>query len=231
MIFSDYQFPETHKFGTEIRKTLEKVIRDYFALYCWSNDIKPPIEGKPWEGLDEDHSSKFKKIIYQIVSEQPFTIPQTEPKWGRIVFHFRYSGSLKSDFTILKDSIIRLKELSSMDAKYANLRLLRKELQSSGKLVAVNEDDADEEGLQFTENFVLHGSPSELSVFIYGMSTSGPDYIDLGDWKFGNHQKVEKALEAGEEPDPSWFLSWLMNPNLAKYGAIPKVLDEDSTAV
>ena len=225
MIFRDYQFPETHKFGTEIRKTLEKVIRDYFALYCWSNDIKPPIEGEPWEGLDEEHSSKFKKIIYQIVSEQPFTIPDTKTKWGDIILHFTFKEGLKHEFTILKDSIIRF---DTKDSLVDGMHLLRETLVTTGKLVVVKDDDADQKGLQFTEDYVFTGSPSLLTAFIYGTSISGPDYLDFGDWKFGNQKQVEKDLDAGEEPDPAWFLSWLQNPDLAKYGAISTVIDDDS---
>ena len=85
----------------------------------------------------------------------------------------------------------------------------------------------EEKGLRFTEDYVLTASPSGINSFICGTSTSGPDKLDLGGWKFGNQDTIEKALEAGEEPDPDWFLSWLLNPNLAKYGAIPKVLDDN----
>jgi len=228
MIFSDYQFPETHKFGTEIRKTLEKVIRDYFALYCWSNGIKAPVEGEPWGGLDEDQSSEFKKIIYQIVSEQPFSIPDTETKWGSIVFHFAFKEQHKHDFTILKDSIIRFDEKGSLKSGgYKAMHTLRADLVSSGKLVEMQKEFAEQKGLRFTEDYVITVKPSGINSFIRGTSTSGPDLLDLGGWKFGNQVKIEKALEAGEEPDPDWFLSWLLNPNLAKYGAIPKVLDDN----
>lgn len=228
MIFGKYQFPDVNTFGSNIRNTLNSVIRDYFALYCWSNDIKPPIEGEPWEGLDEEHSSEFKKIIFQIVSEQPFSIPDTEAKWGSIVFHFALKEGHDHDFTILKDSIIRFDEKPSLKSGgYVWAHKLRAALVSSGKLVEIQKEFAEQKGLRFTEDFVITTSPSGMNSFIRGTSTSGPNLLDLGGWKFGNQTKIEEDLKAGVEPDASWFLSWLLDPNMAKYGVIPVVLDEN----
>ena len=226
MIFSDYQFPETHKFGTEIRKTLEKVIRDYFALYCWSNGIKAPVEGEPWGGLDEDHSNKFKKVIFHIVSEQPFTIDQEKTKkWGDISFCFTDNSFEDSDnhhVRIMKNSVIRLEENDSLASKYKIQKTLRQELIQDGVLVEYQSDGASEKGLRFTTDHEWNGSPSALTAFIYATSTSGPDYLDFGGWKFGNRKKVLETIKDGDDPEDDTFLGWLLHPKLARYGVIPE---------
>jgi len=227
MIFGDYEFPATSSFGKNIKSTLDEVIRDYFALYCWSNGIPAPTEGTDWDGLNDEHKGKFQKIIFQIVSEQPFTIPFTNDKWGTITLHFQYLEDGEDNLFIIKEgSVIRQRVTTSYTKKNPSGAQIRSDWREDATLVN-HTLDGREEGLQFTKDSEFKGSASPFGALIKGTVVSGTDHIDFGEWIFGSQKNTHKKLEDGELPDETTFIGWLLHPQLAQFGVIPEKIPEE----
>ena len=212
MIFGDYEFPAKGEHGKKIKETLEKVIRDYFALYCWANKISKPSDDEEWGGLSESHQEKFKEIIYQIVSEQPLTLSKHEDKWGVAKIRYDHRGN---EFVIIKGSVIKQDVASSCPKEIKDERAKMKE---DGTLIKVN--DGGKKGLKLTKDYPCKKAVSGLASLIEGSNATGTDRIDFGEWRFGNEAKVLKKLEKNEKPDTEHFIGWLLHPDLAKYGII-----------